>query len=87
MYLREIGWGSCELDLSGSREEPVAGSCEYGEEPLGSIECSDFFEWLGDHWLLRKDSAPWNYFVSMFTCLLVCNSRKYFHEVSQAQKQ
>jgi hypothetical protein len=33
--LREIGWGSVDLDPVGSGLIPVAGSCEYGDEPLG----------------------------------------------------
>jgi hypothetical protein len=24
----------------------VAGSCEYGNEPSGSIECGEFHDWL-----------------------------------------
>jgi hypothetical protein len=30
--------GSCSLDLSGSGCGTVAGSCEHGNEPLGSIK-------------------------------------------------
>jgi hypothetical protein len=30
--------GRCGLDSSGSGEGPVAGSCEYDNEPLGSIK-------------------------------------------------
>jgi hypothetical protein len=33
MDLREIGWG-CKASRLG--EGPVAGSCEYGDEPAGS---------------------------------------------------
>jgi hypothetical protein len=36
MDLREIGWGECRLDPVGSGQGPVAGSCEYGDEPSGS---------------------------------------------------
>jgi hypothetical protein len=35
MNLREIGWG-CKVDLVGSGQGPVAGSCEYDDEPAGS---------------------------------------------------
>jgi hypothetical protein len=24
----------------------VVGSCEHGDEPSGSIECGEFFDWL-----------------------------------------
>jgi hypothetical protein len=40
---------NCGLDSSDSRQGPVAGSCEYGNEPSGSIRGGDFFrvaEWL-----------------------------------------
>jgi hypothetical protein len=37
----------------------VAGSCEYGNEPLGSIKKSgEFIGYQSDYKLLKKDSAP-----------------------------
>jgi hypothetical protein len=36
MDLRKIGLGRCGLDSTGSGQEPVAGSCEYGDDPSGS---------------------------------------------------
>jgi hypothetical protein len=36
----------------------VAGCCEHGNEPLGSIKCENL------EWLLRKGSAPWSKAVS-----------------------
>jgi hypothetical protein len=36
----------------------VAGSCEYSNEPLGSIKCGQFLDWLVK--FLNKDSAPWS---------------------------
>jgi hypothetical protein len=41
--------GGCRLDSFGSRQEPVAGSCEHGNEPLGSITCVEFLDWLSDY--------------------------------------
>jgi hypothetical protein len=38
MDLRGNTVGRCRLDPSGSGYEPVAGSCEYGNEPWGSIK-------------------------------------------------
>jgi len=38
----------------------VAGSCEYGNEPSGSIKCGEFFDWLRACRLLKKDFAPWS---------------------------
>jgi hypothetical protein len=38
----------------------VAGSCEYGDEPWGSIKCGEFLEWLRTFQLLRKNSVPWS---------------------------
>jgi hypothetical protein len=34
----------CGLDSSGSGEGPVAGSCEHGNEPSGSIKGGEFFD-------------------------------------------
>jgi hypothetical protein len=36
MVLRETGWWSVGVDPVGSGQGPVAGSCEYGDEPSGS---------------------------------------------------
>jgi hypothetical protein len=38
----------------------VAGTCECGNEPLGSIKCGEFLDWLITGKLLKKDSAPWS---------------------------
>jgi hypothetical protein len=32
------------LDLSGSGQGQVAGSCVYGDEPSGSIKCGEFLK-------------------------------------------
>ena len=31
--------GRCEMGPSGAEEGPEAGSCEDGNEPLGSLQC------------------------------------------------
>jgi hypothetical protein len=38
--------GRCGLDASGSRQGPVVGSCENGNEHLGSIKGRVFLDWL-----------------------------------------
>jgi hypothetical protein len=38
----------------------VAGCCEHGNEPSGSIKGGEFLDWLSDSQLLKKDTAPWN---------------------------
>ena len=52
MILQEMGSGH-GLDRSGSRQGYVAGSCECGNEPLGSIKCGEFHECLRAWTLLR----------------------------------
>jgi hypothetical protein len=43
MDRREIWWvGRCGLHASGSRQGPVAGFCEHGDEPSGSIKGGEF---------------------------------------------
>jgi hypothetical protein len=34
--------GGCGLDSSGSAQGPVTGTCEYGNESLGSIKGGEF---------------------------------------------
>jgi hypothetical protein len=36
--------GRCGLSSYGSGEGPVAGSCEYGNEPPGSIKGGEFLD-------------------------------------------
>ena len=44
MDLREVVWG-LGLDRSGSGQRQVAGSCDCGNEPSGSIKCEEFLHW------------------------------------------
>ena len=60
MDRREVGWVH-GLDRSDSGQGHVAGSCEYGDEPSGCIQCWEFLELLRTFWLRRKVSAPWSY--------------------------
>jgi hypothetical protein len=45
------------MDWPGSGQGPVEGSCEHGNEPLGSIKCWQVLEWLHNWRLLKKGSA------------------------------
>jgi hypothetical protein len=36
--------GGCGLDSSGSGQSQVAGSCEHGNNPSGSVKGGDFLE-------------------------------------------
>jgi hypothetical protein len=36
--------GECGLDQSGLGQGQMAGCCECGDEPLGSIKCREFLE-------------------------------------------
>jgi hypothetical protein len=38
--------GKCGQDESGSGYGPLAGSCEHGNEFLGSVKCGEFLEYL-----------------------------------------
>jgi hypothetical protein len=40
--------GRCGLDASGSRQKPVAGSCEHGNESSGSVKGGEFLDYLSD---------------------------------------
>ena len=39
-------WGGHALDYSGSGQGQAAGTCKCGNEPLGSIQCGEFLDWL-----------------------------------------
>ena len=51
-------WGH-GLNRYGSGYEQVAGTCECGHEPSGSI-IYEFLDYLKTGQLLRKNSAPWS---------------------------
>ena len=48
------------MDLGGSGQGKVAGTCECCNEPSGSIKCGEFLDYLKTGQLLKKDSAPWS---------------------------
>jgi hypothetical protein len=41
-------------------DEEVAGTCECGNEPLNSIKCGEFLDYLKTGYLLKKDRALWS---------------------------
>ena len=41
---RKWGGGGCAVDRAGSGEGQVAGTCECGNEPSGSIKCGEFLD-------------------------------------------
>jgi len=51
------------LDSSGLGQGQVLGSCEYGNEPLGSIKGGEF--WLAKQLLAFKDSAIWSSLIGL----------------------
>jgi hypothetical protein len=45
MDLREVGWGGMDsISVAQDRDRQVAGFCECGYEPSGSIKCGEFLE-------------------------------------------
>ena len=52
-------WGY-GLDRGGSGQGLLAGTCECGYEPSGSIKCGEYLDQLQTGQLLKKDSAPWS---------------------------
>jgi hypothetical protein len=38
----------------------VAGSCEHGNEPSGSIRGEEIIDKVSNYKLLKEDSAPWS---------------------------
>ena len=48
------------LDLYGSGQGHVAGSCEYGDELPCSIKFKEFVDQLRNYQILTEDSVPWS---------------------------
>jgi hypothetical protein len=44
MDLQEVGCGGTGPDRAGSGQGQVAGTCECGNEPSGSIKCGEFLD-------------------------------------------
>jgi hypothetical protein len=38
----------------------MAGFCEHGNGPSGSIKGEEFLDWSSDYYLLNKDNVPWS---------------------------
>jgi len=47
------------LNRSGAGQGQMAGTCEWGNESLGSIKCGEFLDWLQTGYLL-KNSTAWS---------------------------
>ena len=60
MDLQAVGCGGYGLNQAGSGQGQVAGTCECGNEPSGSIKRGDLLDQLKTGQLLKKDSAPWS---------------------------
>ena len=52
-------WGY-GLDRADSGQGQVAGTCECGNEPSGSIKCGEFLEQVRTGQLLKKGPTPWS---------------------------
>ena len=61
----------------------MAGTCECGNEPMDSIKCGEFLDYVKTG-LLFKDSTPWSKLcgVAWHRHCLVLKSKKYPAEVS-----
>jgi hypothetical protein len=44
------------------------GSCEHGNEPLGSIKGSEFFDQLSNCQFLKKDCTLWSWLMEVVLC-------------------
>jgi hypothetical protein len=49
-----------DIKMNLEEEEEVAGTCECGNEPLDSIKCGEFLDYLRTRYLLKKDCASWS---------------------------
>ena len=59
MDLQEVEIGDMDW-IAGSGQGQIAGTCECGDEPSGSIKCQQFLDYLKNGQLLIKGSAVWS---------------------------
>jgi hypothetical protein len=62
MTLGEVG-GGVWTGWSGSEWGPMAGPCEQGNEPSGSVVGREFIDLLSGCWLLGRYTAPWSFII------------------------
>ena len=62
-------------DRAGSGYGQVAGTCECGNEPSGSIKCGEFLDSLRTGQLLKNDSDVWSESVCLMCTDSVCISQ------------
>ena len=48
------------LDRAGLGQGQMAGTCDFGNEPSGSIKCGEVLDQVKTGQLLKKGSAPWS---------------------------
>jgi hypothetical protein len=60
MDLRALGWGCVGWIYLTQDRNKLEGSCEHGNEPLGSKKCWELVEQLHNWRVLKKGSAPWS---------------------------
>jgi hypothetical protein len=64
----------------------VAGSCEHGNKPSGSIKGGEFLDFLSDCQLPKKDSVPWSWLLKHFDRnYLLLYHRKLFNSESRCE--
>jgi hypothetical protein len=51
---------NCELDLSGSEERLLVGSCKYHNKSAGFIKHGKLNDYVHNYQLLNEASAPWS---------------------------
>ena len=56
-----------ELDLAGSGQGQVVGTCDRDNEPSGSTKCWEFLDQLKTCQFLKKDYAPWSKEVNIYS--------------------
>ena len=60
MDLEELGCEGYGLGRAGLKQGQVAGTCECGNEPSGSVKRGELLGYLRTGQLLKKDSAAWS---------------------------
>jgi hypothetical protein len=63
-------WGMKWIGLAQNRD--VAGNCECGYEPLVSIKCGEFLDYLRNCLLLGKDSPLCSYLDTLCPLVNIC---------------
>jgi hypothetical protein len=77
MILIEIGCEVCGMDSAGSRQRPVTGFCEHGNESSGTIKVEGFLDKLSEYYFVKEEFLS-NVLILLLLLLLIFQSASWW---------